>query len=225
MFEQLQQLPLFQGVAAERLTELVGELPFHFLKCDEGEPIVTAGDSCDKVRFVVSGSVNVEAAFSNLRVKVSYRLDAPAVIGAESLFGIAPHHRVSVVAGHGCGIMQLTKADYVTVLQSDKVFLFNIVNFLSRAHQQQTAALLALTGRDPVERLRMVIGILTTRACRDVHVTYATRDLERLTALSSRALNGLLTTLDDEGVIDRVSDNEIAVTDLPALMRNWKYEL
>ena len=59
MFEQLMQLPLFQGVSNERMTSLVEKLPFHFLKFHDGDTIISAGDECTHIRFIVSGSVRV----------------------------------------------------------------------------------------------------------------------------------------------------------------------
>ena len=32
MYQQMMQLPLFQGVSTEKITALVEKLPFHFLK-------------------------------------------------------------------------------------------------------------------------------------------------------------------------------------------------
>ena len=55
MYQQLMQLPLFQGVSTDKITSLVEKLPFHFLKFRNGEQIFAAGDQCTHMRFIVSG--------------------------------------------------------------------------------------------------------------------------------------------------------------------------
>ena len=82
MYQQLMQLPLFQGVSTERITALVEKLPFHFLKYRNGDPIVTVGDVCTHIKFIVSGRVRVEMPFSNLRVSLLQTLSTPHVLAA-----------------------------------------------------------------------------------------------------------------------------------------------
>ena len=55
IFEILMDLPLFQGVSREKLSELIEKTPFHFLKYSDGEAIAAAGDSCTRIRFIISG--------------------------------------------------------------------------------------------------------------------------------------------------------------------------
>ena len=126
------QLPLFQGVSAQQLSALVEKMPFHFLKYNDGERIIADGDTCTHVRFVVSGRVRVQMCFRHLQVQVSQTLEAPNVLAPDYLFGLDTSYPFTVTALGECGIMQLRKADYIRVIQSDKVFLFNILNYLSR---------------------------------------------------------------------------------------------
>ena len=43
IFEILMDLPLFQGVSREKLSELIEKTPFHFLKYADGEQIIASG--------------------------------------------------------------------------------------------------------------------------------------------------------------------------------------
>ena len=113
MYQQLMQLPLFQGVSTERITALVEKLPFHFLKFRNGDTIIAAGDSCTHIKFIVSGRVRVEMPCAHLRVSLLQTLSTPHVLAAEYLFGRATTYPFTAVADGSCGILQLLKSDYI----------------------------------------------------------------------------------------------------------------
>lgn len=87
MYQQMMQLPLFQGVSTEKITALVEKLPFHFLKFRNGEQIFAAGDPCTHIKFIVSGQVRLEMPCNELRVSLLQTLSTPHVLAAEYLFG------------------------------------------------------------------------------------------------------------------------------------------
>ena len=43
MYDVLLQLPIFQGVSRNKISELIEKMKFHFLKYPDGEKIVTSG--------------------------------------------------------------------------------------------------------------------------------------------------------------------------------------
>ena len=117
IFDKLLHLPLFQGVSQERLQETVEKVPFHFLKFKRGEKILSCGDECSHVRFIVSGRAMIEHESKVLKLKISHELEAPEVIAPDYLFGLDTCYPFSVRAIDGCGILQLAKQDYVALLK------------------------------------------------------------------------------------------------------------
>ena len=201
MFEQLMQLPLFQGVSAKQLSALVEKMPFHFLKYHMGDLIIEEGDQCTHVRFVVSGKVRVEVAFRNFQVKVEQTLAAPNVLAPDYLFGLDTTYPFTVTALGECGIMQLRKADYIKVIQSDKVFLFNILNYLSLGRQRFITGLLDARNGSVVERIALITAILTTQVSEDVTFSYRQKDLCALLGAQRATLIHALDQLQDMGAI------------------------
>ena len=88
MYDTLLQLPLFQGVSHEIISELVGKTKLHFTKYANDAVILEAGDNQNVLSFVVSGSVTKSYKFPGLEVTINETISAPAVIDAEYLFGI-----------------------------------------------------------------------------------------------------------------------------------------
>ena len=213
MFELLMQLPLFQGVSAATLSTIVEKYKFHFLKYHDGEVVVDAGDVSTHVRFVVSGAVRTTTSCRHLNVSLSQTLAAPHVLGPDTLFGVNTTYPFTATALDTCGILQIAKADYVTMLQTDKVFLFNILNYLSRGTQVLTSTLLDVEHADALERLVRWVEPLTTRTSIDVALRFTQKDLCQLLGVSRKALMTALDTLSSQGVITH-SAHELGITDL-----------
>ena len=87
MYENLMTLPLFKGVSYSRLSEIVGNTRLAFLKYLPGEHMLSAGEPCTHIKFVISGHVRLTICNESDRVKVSQTLSSPAVISPDFLFG------------------------------------------------------------------------------------------------------------------------------------------
>ena len=210
------QLPLFHGVSAQQLSALVEKMPFHFLKFNDGERIIDEGDTCTHVRFVVSGKVRVSMRFTNLKVTIEQTLEAPNVLGPDYLFGLDTTYPFYVTAEGECGIMQLRKSDYVNIVQADKVFLFNILNYLSRNSQRFTAGVLAMKQGSVTERIALIVSILTTQLSSDITISFLQKDLCTLLGTQRTTLIHALDILKDEGIIDYTT-TQITILNLSAL--------
>ena len=217
MYHQLMRLPLFQGVSAEKITALVEKLPFHFLKYRDGEQVLSVGDNCTHIKFIVSGKVRLETPYSHLKVSHVQTVPAPHVLAAEYLFGRETVYPFSAVASGPCGILQLLKSDYVKMVNYDKVFLFNILNYLSTGSQRGTATTLGVKDGSVVERLLMLIDSLTMPGATDVMLRYKQKDLCALLGTQRTTLIASLDKLSEQEVLEYDS-NQLKIVDLQAFM-------
>lgn len=213
MFEQLLQLPLFQGLSSETISLLVEKYPFHFLKFHDGEKIIEVGENNTHARFIVSGSARVKTRFSHLQVELSQTLTAPQVLGAVSLFGMNTTFPYEAVALGTCGVLQIKKSDYISMLQGDKVLLFNILNYLSLNSQRFTTSLLSVKQCSLIERLAIVVESLTTRNSSDVVLSYRQKDLCSLLGTQRNTLINAIETLAEAGIVTQ-DGNCISINDL-----------
>lgn len=211
------QLPLFQGVSTDKITALVEKLPFHFLKYRNGEPVLTAGDPCTHIKFIVSGKVRLVTPFSNLKVSISQTLSTPHVLAAEYLFGRETFYPYTGIADGPCGILQLRKSDYIKMVSSDKVFLFNILNYLSSGSQRNTASVLSARNGSVLERLAALVDALAVSGATDLKITYKQKDLCSLFGTQRTSLVATLDRLSEKGVLE-YNSNELSILDPRALM-------
>ena len=217
MYQQLMQLPLFQGVSTEKITALVEKLPFHFLKFRNGEQVFAAGDPCTHIKFIVSGQVRLETPFSKLRITMHQTVSNPHVLAAESLFGRDTAYPYTAISDGACGILQLRKSDYIKMITSDKVFLFNILNYLSSGSQRSMSSILATRDGSVMERLAMLVDALSITGATDVTLRFKQKDLCALLGTQRTTLIASLDKLSDEEILDYDS-NELHILDQQRLV-------
>lgn len=218
MFDKLLHLPLFQGISHERLEETIEKIPFHFLKFKKGERIIDSGEQCNHVRFVVSGNILVEYESANLKFKITHELAAPEVIAPDYLFGLNTRYPFSTYALEECGILQVAKQDYVTMLQSDNIFLFNILNYLSRNSQLRKSQLLSMNNATVVERIVMLVSAFTSQKSKNITLSYRQRDFCRLLGTRRPAFVSAMTYLEEKELIIVPNNYSIIVNDRKALL-------
>lgn len=217
MYQQLMQLPLFQGVSAEKITALVEKLPFHFLKYRNGEQVFAAGDPCTHIKFIVSGQVRLDTAFSNLRVTMCQTISNPHVLAAEYLFGRDTVYPFTAISDGACGILQLRKSDYIKMISSDKVFLFNILNYLSSGSQRSLASPLSVKNGSAAERLANLVDALAISGAKDISFQYKQKDLCALLGTQRTTLVAMLDKLSEMEVLDYDS-NKLTILDMQGLL-------
>ena len=217
MYEILMGLPLFKGVSRYKISEVVGMTKFHFQKYLEGETVVTAGDPCTHIIFIISGKLRVTIANSNNRFKVSQTLEAPNVLAPEFLFGRAPFYPCTAVALEPVSILQISKTDYTKILNSDEIFLFNFLNILSRNAQKAVDGILAITTGSLEERIAFWIISLTQPGGTDIALTCRQRDLYSLFGVQRTSFISTLDSLKERGIIE-YDANEIRINSRQSLL-------
>ncbi len=217
MYQLLMGLPLFSGVTYEKMLEIIGNTKFHFLKFLGGETFIAEGEQCTHIKFIISGKVRVSIANHDRRFTVSQTLTAPDVVAPEYIFGRSTVYPCSVVALEPTGVLQISKADYMKILNSDTIFLINYLNLLSMNAQKAVDGILSIATGSLEERIAFWIVALTQRGGTDITMTCRQRDLYSLFGVQR---SSFISTLDDmkaRGLID-YSQTEIRVRNRRALI-------
>jgi len=200
MFNLLMELPLFRGVSRETMGKIVGMAKFHFLKYPEGAVVIEENSPCTHITFVISGSVKVSVANSSRRISVSQTLRAPDVIAPDFLFGRATIYPCRVVASEPSGIMQISKADYIKILNADAVFMFNYLNIISMNAQKSVVGLMSLASGSLEERIAFWVVALTQPSGENVVIECPLRNLCALWGVQRSALVETLERMKGQGV-------------------------
>lgn len=212
MYEILMDMPLFQGISHAKISELIEKIKFNFLKYLNNEQFIAVNDSCRQLKFLISGKAKIELYNRNNRIRITETISGPNVIGAEYLFGKTTVYPYNVYADSEAGILQIEKSDYLKIIKSDSIFLFNMLNYLSRNSQTPMEAVLSLTSGSIAERLAFWITSLTYKNASDIVVHSKQKDMYTMLGIQRSSYMNTLNELKEKGYLD-FSSNEILVPD------------
>ena len=170
------------------------------------------------MKFIISGQARSTITNTTERFKVAQTLSAPSVIAPEFLFGRATNYPCTVDAISDTGILQISKNDYMTILNRDHIFLYNFLNILSMNAQKSVDGILALSSGDLEERIAFWIIALTQSSGTDIKVTCRQRDLYSLFGVQRTSFIATLESMKQRGIID-YNSNEISVLSRPELTK------
>ena len=199
MFDTLMELPLFRGVGHETMRKIVGMAKFHFLKYPEGAEVIKAHSPCTHITFIISGSVRQTTSNRNGRISVSQTLRAPDVIAPDFLFGRATNYPCRVVALEPTGVLQISKADYIKILNSDPVFMFNYLNIISMNAQKSVVGLMSMTSGSLEERIAFWVIALSQSSGENIAIECPLRNLCAIWGVQRSALVEALNRMRDHG--------------------------
>lgn len=150
IYDQLLQFPLFQGMSHSDLEIVAGHIRFGFMKVSAGKRIVTVGDPCNQLYFVISGSVKLDCFSDDGHFSVQEHMSAPYVIQQEAVFGYYQRYTRSVSAQTDVSLLIIDKEEVLCLLEDFLVFRLNLVNHCAT----QTQKLSQQIWRNPPQTLR-----------------------------------------------------------------------
>lgn len=212
MYDILLQLPLFQGVSRSKISELIEKTKFHFLKYQPEHQIVAAGEECTHIKFLISGSICVEMTNKSGKIRVTETMHAPNVIAPTHMFGRNTTYPADIYAVTETGIMQIDKQSFIQILQTDSIFLINLLNIISRRSQKSIESFLSLSSGDVKEKLAFWILSFTQRKSTDIRIICKQKDLYSFFGVQRSVFMHALDSLKAEGIID-YSTREITILD------------
>lgn len=147
MYDTIMDLPLFKGIGEEQLSNMLEKTSMEFLKFEDGEIIAKEDERVRFVDFILSGHVIQRFPVENFDLAVEETLAPGSIPGVLHLFGLNTTFTGSCKAMGKVSILRITKAQYMQILQSDRIYMMNFVNLLSAAAQKMPE--LMMKGKGP----------------------------------------------------------------------------
>ncbi len=220
--DQLLATPLFQGMSNSDLRDIMGNTKFSFAKYGEGDIITKADTPCQRLIFLLSGTISSTMVSANRSYSVTEKLSAPLQLEPERLFGHNMTFTATRRAVTQCNTMSLSKAETVDLYNSYEVFRINLLNVFTTRLQRAEDRLWAAS----YSSLRMRITLFISRHCtypageKILRITMNTLALELNE--SRRNISDELNRMQGEGLV-QLSRGEIVVPALEALYGNTHY--
>lgn len=131
MYDNLLQLPLFQGLCKDDFTTIIERVKLHFIAFKEGETIFRQGDPCRNLIFLLSGEMNAQTIDGTYGYSLTEVLNGPSIIEPYSLFGLNPNYNATYRARTDIKMLSIDKTYIFNELYKYEIFRINLLNLLS----------------------------------------------------------------------------------------------
>ena len=135
MYDNLLQLPLFQGMRKEDFTTILERVKFHFISYKPNETIIRQGTRCDQLFFLLNGSILAHTADKEHNYALSEVFKAPYIIEPYSLFGMDTCFKATYQANEEAKLLSIDKSFVYNELNNHEIFRLNYLNILSSRYQ------------------------------------------------------------------------------------------
>ena len=135
MYDNLLQLPLFQGMRKEDFTTIIERVKFHFMTFSPKEKIVSQGATCNQLFFLLNGTIVAHTEDKEYNYALSEVIKAPYIIEPYSLFGMSTNYKASYQAHEEAKLLSIDKYFVYNELNNHEIFRLNYLNILSSRYQ------------------------------------------------------------------------------------------
>lgn len=134
-FTALLQTPVFKGLSAAEINELLSGIHYRRRKVKAGTIIAFSGDQVNSLIIVVSGVVKGEMTdYAGKVVKIE-DIPAPGALAAAFIFGRNNRFPVNVIAATDAGLFIISKDGLLKILKENERVLANFLDMVSNRSQ------------------------------------------------------------------------------------------
>lgn len=212
MFDTLLQLPLFQGLAQEDLTCILGKVKLHFTKYKAGEVILKAGSTCDRFMFILKGEVTSTTLSSDASYSFTEYLQAPLLIEPQSMFGMSTTYVSTYLAHDEVHTVSISKASVMNELFKYEIFRLNYMNVISNRAQSLNMRLWCKTEDSLEKRISSFILNHVERPIGEKILKIKMEDLALIVNDTRMGVSKVLNGMQEEGLLE-LHRGEIMIPD------------
>lgn len=201
LHERLLELPLFQGMSRNDIKQVVTSTRFKHISYAEGKVIVSEGDICDRLLFLIDGIIDATGRADDNGYSITERLYAPGILQPERIFGLTQRFTRTFMAAGNCRFISLDKIDALALADSYETFRLNLLNIICTKSQRLTRYPWRIQPKDIRSK---IVRFIEARSLRPAGEKTMTITMERLgLELGESRLNVSreLNAMDNEGAI------------------------
>lgn len=138
LHDRLLLLPLFQGMTRNDIETVVAHTRLGFSKCAKGKVVVTDGEPCDHLQFLLLGECVATSTADDGGYSIGEIIKSPEVLQPECLFGLHQRYTKTFTATRECSIVGINKNDVARLMSEFDIFRLNLLNIMSTRTQRLT---------------------------------------------------------------------------------------
>lgn len=218
MFDTLLQLPLFQGLSHEDFTSILGKAKLHFIKHRPGETVVSHGDNCDRLIFILKGTLSATTPATDHSYLFTEHFTAPCLLEPYSMFGMHTTFAATYTAVEETDTVCISKRFAMNELLRYEICRLNYLNILcNRAQTLRRRQMTTPTG-DVESRIISFIAGLSERPTGRKSLKIRMEEVARICNETRMNVSKTLNSLQNKGLVE-LHRGEIVVPQLELLTK------
>lgn len=137
-YNKLLGLPLFQGMSINDLEQVVTHTKFGFISLSGGRVVVRDGDVCDRLMFLLNGTLRTESVPDDRSYMIAEDMPAPNILQPERLFGLTQRYTRTFKTVTDCEFLYISKQEAMRLSDDFNIFRLNMLNILCTQTQKMT---------------------------------------------------------------------------------------
>lgn len=138
LHERMLELPLFQGMSKNDLEEVVESTKFNNLSFTKGKVVVSDDDICDRLLFLVKGSIYAIGYSDDHGYSITETFSAPEILQPERIFGLTQRYTRTFKTKTDCTFISLGKMETLELADKYEIFRLNMLNIICTKSQRLT---------------------------------------------------------------------------------------
>lgn len=201
MYDTLLSLPLFQGMTTADFNALLQKIRLDFVRFAPDETIISKGDLCHSLAFLINGSVLSSRDGASGRYTFCENIESPQLIEPYSMFGRAGTYQRTYTARTECSLLMVSKQYIYTEFGKYNICRMNLLNILSGRVQQLDNYIWELDGMTLRQRIARFITGLSDFRTGEKHLQIKMNDLAVLMDTTRLNISKELNAMEQEGLI------------------------
>lgn len=219
LHERLLELPLFQGMSKNDLEEVVESTKFNNLSYSRGKIVVDEDDICDKLFFLVKGSIYAIGNADDHGYSITETFSAPEILQPERIFGLTQRYTRTFKTKTDCTFISLGKMETLELADRYEIFRLNMLNIICTKSQRLTRYPWRTQPKDIRHKIARFIEARCLRPAGEKIVNIKMERLSEEIGESRLNVSKELNTMNKEGVIS-LRRGEIYISALERIIRS-----
>ncbi|MBO1363519.1 Crp/Fnr family transcriptional regulator [Prevotella sp. A2931] len=200
-YKTLLELPLFLGLNADDLQEIVAHTRLGFQKFHKDQTVIREGDACTGAYLLQAGRLGVTTVSHDHSYEIEELMTAPNILQPENLFGLNQRYTKTFKALEQCNFIMIDKGEILRLADSYNIFKINLLNILSAQIQKQQQRNYRQSPTELTERIVRFIADRCLRPAGRVGVKIKMSQLGKEINDSRLNVSKALNTLQDQGLV------------------------
>lgn len=221
MFERLQQLPLFQGLTIKELSEIIEWMKLDFNQVAEGTTIVSQGDKCNSLIYIISGNLISSHTAHDGRITLTETHDGPFVLEPYNLFGMKQNYECTYSMDTNGSTFIIQKNIVSLLMTKYQIVRTNMINIACSRMQRVVAENRDFITRNIREKIFRVVSAMSSTPKGTKHISVKMEDLAEMIDETRLNVSKELNSMKQEGIA-KIKRGEIVIDNINDLKKQAK---